>query len=421
MSTEIEIQKFVETLVSNNETKMSLLDFFKNIHKKFFPDYDISFMQYFLELTRHRRKFVVHHEKLVEYGVMTAKNSARVKDKLDALKLVENKDFSLLEVLEDVIQNLPQGGRPKKVYMLTPESFKKCLMRAQRRPGQTVDPVIYSDYYLLLETVFEFYSDYENKLLVKQLEQKDHQLEQKDQIIIQKEAQIEEQKQYTLELREGLLENIPELDKSQIVYIATTHNYVKRNLFKVGGIENEKHIVSRLCTYNTGRPAGDDYFYTNIYKVNDYREVESRLKKLIGSFRDRKEKEMYRLCYDNLTYILGYIVDHFNDEVDEINRALGTFILNLNNRCIISVPVVPLILAQIHQHEKPDVVLSADTPESLLEKMTEHIQKLDKNVKVVKAKQVFDTIGVKDGRRSKYPMLQEILHKLLPDARMVRF
>jgi hypothetical protein len=95
MSTEIEIQKFVETLVSNNETKMSLLDFFKNIHKKFFPDYDISFMQYFLELTSHRRKFVVHHEKLVEYGVMTAKNSARVKNKLDALKLVENKDFSL--------------------------------------------------------------------------------------------------------------------------------------------------------------------------------------------------------------------------------------------------------------------------------------------------------------------------------------
>ena len=38
-------------------------------------------------------------------------------------------------------------------------------MRAQRRPAQKVDPVVYCDYYLLLETVFEFYSDYENKLL----------------------------------------------------------------------------------------------------------------------------------------------------------------------------------------------------------------------------------------------------------------
>ena len=208
MSTEIEIQKFVQTLVNNNETKMSLLDFFKNIHEKFFPDQDISFMEYFLELTRHRRKFVVHHEKLVEYGVMTSERSSAVKTKLDVLRLVEDVDFSLLQ---DVLQQVPSGIKHTKVYMLTPEAFKKCLMRAQRRPGQTVDPVIYSDYYLLLETVFKFYSDYENKLLVKQLEQKDHQLEQKNQIIIQKEAQIEEQKQYTLELREGLLENIPEL------------------------------------------------------------------------------------------------------------------------------------------------------------------------------------------------------------------
>jgi len=66
-------------------------------------------------------------------------------------------------------------------------------------------------------------------------------------------------------------------------------------------------------------------------------------------------------------------------------------------------------------------VLTADTPESLLEKITEHVQKLDKNVKVMKAKEVFDIIGVKNGRRSKYPLLQEILNRLLPDAKMVRF
>lgn len=58
--------------------------------------------------------------------------------------------------------------------------------------------------------------------------------------------------------------------------------------------------------------------------------------------------------------------------------------------------VVPLILAQIHQHEKPDVVLAANTPESLMEKMNEYVGKLDKCTKVVKAKHVFDTIGVKE-------------------------
>ena len=89
------IQEFVENLANNGETKMSLLDFFKNIHSKFYSDYDISFMQYFLELTAHEGEFVVHHEKLVEYGIMTSKNSARVKDRLNALELVEDIDYSL--------------------------------------------------------------------------------------------------------------------------------------------------------------------------------------------------------------------------------------------------------------------------------------------------------------------------------------
>ena len=408
-------QEYISTLIETG-AKLSLEDFFKSVHRKFYSNYDISFMKYFLELTTHEGEFVVHHEKLVEYGIMTTKNSARVKDKLNALDLVEDVDYSLLD---DIIQQWEgsRGTKYTKVYMLTPEAFKTCLIRARKYPNQKIDPKVYSRYYLLLEKIYKLYTDYENKLLVKQLER---QLEQKDQLIIQKEAQIEEQRQYTLELREGLLENIPELEKTQIVYIATSHIYAKRNLFKVGGIEHEKLIVPRIRQYNTGRPAGDDYFYTNIYNVNDYREVESRLKKLVGSFRDRREKEMYRLCYDNLTHILEYIIDHFNDEVDEVNRALETFINKLNRRGK-SVPVVPLIVAAVYQHEKPDVVLTSDTPDGLLKKMAEYIENLDKNVKVVKAKDVFDKIGLKKDRRSNYPMLQEIIKEKLPDAKMVKF
>ena len=52
-------------------------------------------MQYFLELTTREGEFVVHHEKLIEYGVMTSIKSSHVKVKLDALELVENEDYSL--------------------------------------------------------------------------------------------------------------------------------------------------------------------------------------------------------------------------------------------------------------------------------------------------------------------------------------
>ena len=65
------------------------------VHQKFYSNYDISFMEYFLELTTHEGEFVVHHEKLVEYGIMTSNRSSNMKQKLDALELVENIDYSL--------------------------------------------------------------------------------------------------------------------------------------------------------------------------------------------------------------------------------------------------------------------------------------------------------------------------------------
>ena len=143
----IQQQQHIQNLIET-EAKMSLEDFFKNIHQKFYSDYDISFMKYFLELTTQEGEFVVHHEKLIEYGIVTSKQSSDVRVKLNALELVEDQDYQL----RDVSELRPQGGySTKKVYMLTPEAFKKCLMRAQRRPAQKVDPVIYCDYYLLLE------------------------------------------------------------------------------------------------------------------------------------------------------------------------------------------------------------------------------------------------------------------------------
>ena len=106
-------QEYISTLIESGE-KMSLEDFFKNIHQKFYQDQDVSFMEYFLELTAHDGEFVVHHEKLIEYGIVTSKNSARVKDRLDALGLVEDIDCS---ELEDILQLRPQGGTStKKVY-----------------------------------------------------------------------------------------------------------------------------------------------------------------------------------------------------------------------------------------------------------------------------------------------------------------
>jgi hypothetical protein len=99
---------------------------------------------------------------LIEYGIVTSKRSSTIKEKLDSLELVENIDYS---ELQDILQLRPQGGTStKKVYKLTPEAFKTCLLRARRYPNQTVDPTIYSKYYLLLEKTYKLYTDYKKQL-----------------------------------------------------------------------------------------------------------------------------------------------------------------------------------------------------------------------------------------------------------------
>ena len=91
-------------------------------------------------------------------------------------------------------------------------------MRARKYPNQKVDPVIYSKYYLLLEKTYGLYRDYQNILLVKQLEQKDEQLEQKDHQLETQAQQIEEQRRYTLDLQEGLLGNIPARENTDCLH-----------------------------------------------------------------------------------------------------------------------------------------------------------------------------------------------------------
>ena len=131
-----EQQEFIKSLV-DSKTKITLKDFFKTIHSKFYPKQDISFMEYFLELTENEGEFIVHHEKLVEYGIMSSKQSWAVKQKLDALELVEDEEYRL----QDILELRPQGGTStKNVYMLTPEAFKTCLMRSRKYPNQKADP-----------------------------------------------------------------------------------------------------------------------------------------------------------------------------------------------------------------------------------------------------------------------------------------
>jgi hypothetical protein len=77
---------------------------------------------------------------------------------ISEIELAESEEFNLTDARQ--IKQSTRGAK-KKIYMLTPDAFKKCLMRAQRRPGQPVDVTRYADYYLFLEKIVKYYGDYQ--------------------------------------------------------------------------------------------------------------------------------------------------------------------------------------------------------------------------------------------------------------------
>lgn len=83
-------------------------------------------------------------------------------------------------------------------------------MRAQRRSNQRVDPVIYIDYYLLLEKVFKLYTDYERAYLNKLLSIKDEKIDKQS---------------YKIDEQSNKIDTLIQETKSQSADIAKLLNY----------------------------------------------------------------------------------------------------------------------------------------------------------------------------------------------------
>jgi phage anti-repressor protein len=119
-------------------------------------------MEYFLELSDEPNdgKFVVRHNKLVDYGVTTNDRSGSIKQRLEALDLGENVDY----IICDVQQQTPNGMKIGKTYLLTPDAFKLALMRAKKSINLTIDPRTFAKYYLFLEKVIKYYRSYQQQI-----------------------------------------------------------------------------------------------------------------------------------------------------------------------------------------------------------------------------------------------------------------
>lgn len=211
-------------------TEKSKTDFFKEVHAQYYSNYDISFMDFFLDIIKKDGEFCIEHTKLIEYGVLTSTRSSNVKDKLEAHGLKEGVNFILL----DVQQNENTVGRKPKMYYLTPNAFKICLMCTQKRATQETHSIVYVWYFLLLEKVHEYYSVYQllyaNKM--KQI------LANKNKTLVSKLDEMSIENKLIIKQNEEQSEKIAEL-------LSTTRTIVNQNVeLKTTLIRIENELIS---------------------------------------------------------------------------------------------------------------------------------------------------------------------------------
>jgi len=262
--------------------------------------------------------------------------------------------------------------------------------------------------------------------LIKELQEKltlkDQQLQQQAQDLQQQAQDLQQQLQqkddHILLLNELLIDST-EMEATQVIYIATSNSYANQNRFKIGGVESTEKLQPRLSTYNSRSANGDDFYYSDVFLVPNYRQIEERLKSLMIRFRDRASKEIYILHYTNIQHIVEYFCKHYNEELDYVNNHLSEFINNLNTYNLR--PVVPpktsFNFAKITSCQADGSVavatIETNSPRTLSDKIEEYVDGL--TCQEISKKKVFDDLKIRTGRRELLPMLQSVLEKKRPE------
>ncbi|CCV01870.1 hypothetical protein IIV22A_026R [Invertebrate iridescent virus 22] len=310
------------------------------------------------------------------------------------------------QIQEEIKIMLPMNRSTKRWLVMEPKNFKEAIMCLTTKRSKEI-----RKYYLLLEELVQLYGAYttqfKEKQLNDQIQAKDDQIQSNlDHILLLKDLLIDDQKR----------------EKTQVLYIATSQNYARQNRFKVGGVENTQKLDSRLSVYNSRSASGDEWYYSDTFLVADYHQIESRLKDLLGRFRDKKSKEIYILHYSNIKYICEYLSTHYNDEIDEVNQKLTEFISNLNFyqlRPIVPPPICVRfanITTLKEDGTTTSTTLQSKSKEDFINKLTDYIHQLDECTTQISKKKVFDDLKVKKDRKDKYPVLKSLLSQLRPDV-----
>jgi prophage antirepressor-like protein len=152
------------------------------------------------------------------------------------------------------------------------------------------------------------------------LEEEREQREEKERENERLQKELDEQKQYNIDLGEYIAETKP-IPMTELIYIATTEIHMGKSYFKVGGTKSYDTLRGRLAQYQSGRARKEMEFYVDIFECHNYKSLETRIKEVLSPFKIEKDenREMFRLHYKHLYGMIKTMADNYGEEITLTN------------------------------------------------------------------------------------------------------
>ena len=344
------------------------------------------------------------------------------------------------------VKLIPKQLKQKKWICMDQRAFKKAVLRLNTQNADIV-----RDYYLNLEEAMFAYGKYtvnflynkteherklrdnELSIVMEQLAIKDvsHEeetkelqvrLEQEKLLKEKAEQEAEEHKQYALVLKEIAI-NDQKRPLNETVYISTSRTYASNNRFKVGGVEGMAKLNPRLAGYN-GRSSVDDlWYYSDIFRVANFKAAEKRIEDVLGRFRERKNKEIYVLHYTDLRRYVEWICEHYEDEIEKFNEELDVLIGNLNRHNLR--PIVPspyqgtsATITRIVDGIPTSTTIESTVEEQFKHKIRMYLDTLEPTIKEIKRVELFGQVPFNFNKVDAWKWLKEIIPKYKPEINL---
>jgi len=180
-------------------------------------------------------------------------------------------------------ENINSHNRTMHI-VIDPDCFKESLMLMNTEKAKII-----RRYYIQLEKIFKAYMKYCNDLNKNELEKTKQQLVKLEQSTSQFKLLFNKKNEHKL---------------NQFIYVATSHNYAKQCIFKIG---MTKSVDKRILSYQTGRVNDDKFVYVCIAKCVDCRTLEAMIQSRLDQFRHEDSRELFQIHFE----VLKSIIDEF--------------------------------------------------------------------------------------------------------------